>query len=256
MTIKEKCLSFVKYLYSKVKQYKVYILTLLVLMIGFYYNNYSYRKKRMELFESEKSMKSRLFFDTKFETFKNPKERVDYLIKNEIFNDIVIKTHQDNKTMQNLTLIDYSSYNCQFCRKMRADIQQVLKWADENNVKFTYVLRPITNKRSIIFNVFLSCIKDNRDKYVEDFFKIDWLTVGDLRDYLTKFAIDNSLLTEDEVKSCLNDDSIYRKIIYYQLQSNIAFDTTSTPLLIINGKKSYGYKDYKKIIKMLGGYAD
>ena len=82
-----------------------------------------------------------------------------------------------NKTL--VTIVDYSSYNCHFCKKMREKtiIPMYEEYVKTGLVK--YIHRPVYNNRTISLVSVSSCFKEGLSFDLRnEFFKEDWMEDG------------------------------------------------------------------------------
>lgn len=230
------------------KKHKVLFTTIFLLFIGFIYNEKTYKRKLLMAKISNEN--ERIFIDMRLAN-KSLKEKTEILLK-PLEDDIVIGVKQNPK----VSIVDYSSYTCRHCRAMRSEIAKLLdEYKDKED--FQYIIRPVSNRQTIAFNVFLNCLNDDQQRLqiMDEFFAIDWSKPKDVRkiifDTAEKYNID-----KDFTRNCIDNEENYRKAIYYQREGSVAFYFEQVPTLVINGKKYMGFKDYDKLSKIIKAQYD
>ncbi|MDR1499014.1 MAG: DsbA family protein [Rickettsiales bacterium] len=239
---------------KKIKKYKILVCVVILLGIGCLYKIRTEENVSKMQFKAvddavvgnavkaSSSAQSRktVFINTNLYG-KPPKERKKYLLENHDMDSFV------KNNGAKVTIIDYSSFVCSFCKGMREDMNKIIKEYVLDKQIMNYVLRPVYNRKTIPLGAFLLCMKDeDRLKIAEDFFKINIDETTDfdtlLVDVAQKYGIN-----EDYVKDCIHDEGNYERIIYMQTESKNTFDLRGTPVLIVNGKQYTGYRNYEQI---------
>lgn len=240
LMLKEKLKNISKKLLKGIKKYKILIAVIILLGCGCCYRDYNLRKKNnfKNATSGEKTSKTILINSNLYG--KSMDEKKNYLLTNFTMDNTVIANENAP-----ITIIDFSSYTCEFCKKMRKDINKIIeKYVIQKKVA-NYVLRPVYGTKTIPFGAFLLCsVKEKRKEIAESFFNFD------LNKNMEQFLIDTGKkynLAEDYVKQCIHSEENYEKIIYMQNENRKVFDLTRTPLLVINGKEYLGYKNYEEI---------
>lgn len=233
--IKEQYLRFIK-------KYFVYFSIVLLLIIGFIYN-----KNKADIF-NKKLLK------------ENPQKALeDKIYFNSILYDktlaekrkILLQPFEDEYVVGDknapIIIIDFSSFTCTYCSKMREPLNRILdEYIPKKQVK--YIFRPFLSKKTIVLKRFLDCIQDTEIKHKvrENIFKTNWNKYETLREVLAHEIAVNNLNTK-EIIECADNEESFVKMVYLQRENVLVFDVAKTPLLVINGKKYYGYKTYNEL---------
>lgn len=226
-----------------VKRYKVYLIIIGILTIGAFY-------KRNVVDETAKANKITKGRSTEPRTImvhmglhnKTKEEKREYLL-NHFDLDYVI----GNKNAK-VTIIEYSSFTCKYCKKMRDEIRKILdEYALGENSQIRYVIRPIYNTKTIPLGAFLICAKDeDKLNIIDDFFKTNLSAITDMEEFLIETGKRYNM-DETYVKDCIYDKDMYEKLIYMQQASRSVFNLDATPVFVINGKEYIGYKTSKQL---------
>jgi predicted DsbA family dithiol-disulfide isomerase len=234
------------YLITQARKNSVFITILVLLSVGFMYSRHRVAKMIEEKEIEETALEGTVFVDTALYN-KTIKEKKEYLLNN-FDNDFVIG---DEKAP--LTLVDFSSFSCMFCRKMRDDMDKIIDEYAVKSKQLRYVLRPVVNSKTIPLKILLNCVDDDekRWKLINNMFSVNWDGAPSVKTVVDGLVFKHKIDMK-EIRKCLTSDDEYRKIVYYQKENSLIFKIQKTPLLVINGKKYFGYRDYdglKKIIE-------
>lgn len=202
-------------------------------------------KKRSENEDSNSPSGSRTILINTGLYGKSTGEKRDYLLNN-FRTDFVV-----GDANAKITMIEYASFGCRFCRKQRLEIRKII---DEYALKrkvLRYVFRPLFNTKTIPIGAFLHCAKEeNVLSIADEVFAANIDLIDDYQAYLTKLG-EKYAMGEDYVKECLFDRDIYEKIIYMQQNSREVFGLEATPVLFINGRKIVGYRSYEQLKSLI-----
>ncbi len=236
-----------QYFIEKIKKYKVTLIIILILGIGCGYKKAIVAKNKKEIESkvlnesSNNSNSTQKILINKHLYNKTNKEKKDYLLSNFIMDSTI------GSEKAKITIIDYSSFTCDYCKKMRQEINKIIDEYVTKKKLVKYVLRPIYNKKTIPYGAFLLCVNpEQRKEIAELFFEPDFKNFKTIEDFI--ISIGNKYnLNEEYVKNCIFDQDSYNKIIYMQNESKKVFNLKGTPVLVINGKEYIGYKDYDEL---------
>lgn len=225
-----------------IKKYKIYLIIIGILAIGVFYKRKVVDKTVKAKITEENHTGPRTVMIHMGLHNKTKEEKREYLL-NHFDLDYVI----GNKNAK-ATIIEYSSFTCKYCKKMRGEIRKILdEYAPDENSQIRYIIRPIYNTKTIPLGAFLICAKDeDKLNIIDNFFRKDLSTITDMEEFLLetgkKYDMD-----ETYVKNCIYDKDMYEKLIYMQQTSRSAFSLDATPVFIINGKEYVGYKTSKQL---------
>lgn len=225
------------------RKYKVYLIIIAVLGIGVFYKR-NIESKNSDLnnkTEIVEPIKKTMMIHTGLHN-KSPEEKRKYLLDNFDL-DYVIKN--DNAK---ITIIEYLSFTCRFCKKMRDDMNKIIEeYVLDGDKQITYVIRPLYNTKNIPIGAFLLCAKDeNKLEIINYLLKNDVDKINDMGKFLIEIGNEYNM-DEDYVKNCIYNKENYEKLIYMQQAYRSAFNLEATPVLVINGREIVGYKNYKQL---------
>jgi protein-disulfide isomerase len=233
------------YLTAKVKSNRVLIVVVVLLSVGFVSG-----KNRVKRIADERNIgdavpKESIFVDMTLYS-KNLREKREYLLDN-FDNDFVI----GDKNAP-LTIVDFSSFSCSFCRQMRRDINKIVDEYAVKSKRLRYVLRPVVNSKTIALKILLSCVEDGDKQWelIDSIFGIDWMKIDSMKTTIEGLMAKHNIDAK-KVRDCLNNDEMYQKIVYYQRENSQIFKIERTPLLVVNGRTYSGYKNYDELKKII-----
>jgi hypothetical protein len=241
-----------KYIWVKIVRYRAVLVAFLILSVGYIYRAREKRRSeeiQVRLFNKEsvkiQEQETRSIMVNTNLYNKTDEEKKRFLLANFDMDNVI---GNDNAPV---TIIDYSSFSCDFCRDMREEIKKIIQEYVIEKKTVKYVLRPVYNKKTIPFGVFLQCMEQKkRLEFAEKFFKLDVEDVDDFDALLTGISSEYGIDGE-YVMNCIRNIDIYEKIIYMQNESREVFKLRGTPILIINGEKYFGFKTYKELKKII-----
>lgn len=231
-------------IFSKIKQYKIVLLILVVITIGFIY------KTQAKTTEND--------------TRQTPKqqETVNVVIHTGLFDKTIEEKKEfllNNYEMDNLlgdknakiSIIEYSSFTCNYCKKLRKEINKIIQEYVYDKKIANYATRPLYNTKTIPFGAFIQCSrKEDKQNIIDTLFKANIGSIKNMEEFLIKIGNDFNM-NEEYVKNCLYNEEIYQKLIYIQQETNSVFNLKGTPVLIINGKEYAGYKTYHELKEII-----
>ncbi|MDR2778063.1 MAG: DsbA family protein [Rickettsiales bacterium] len=240
------------YLKNLVSRYRVYIVIILVLAVGFFYKKKADAVKLANIRES--------LMDAKNEGLSNQPKT------------IMINSHLHGKTQDEkrkfllnnfdmdcvagdskakVTIVDFSSFDCKFCKKMRPDIKKIVHRYTVEDKTVRYALRPLFKFKNIPLGAFLQCSRyKDRLAIAEDLFDSDVNLIEDYESFTVELGKKYNM-DDQYIRDCLHDKDLYEKIIYMQQSNKEVFNVNATPVLIINGQRIVGYKNYDQIKRIV-----
>lgn len=233
-----------------IKKHRFLILFLILVNIGYFYRNSTkhadYSSIKSETVEQDnvnlQKKEPEIVLINRNLYGKNNKEKRKFLLTNFDMDNYIIGSENAP-----VTIIDYSSFTCVFCKNMRDEIKKIVEEFVVEKKVVNYVLRPYYGKKTLPLGALLLCVDlDKREAMAEEFFNINLEKTEELENELiniaSQYGIDINI-----ARKCINDEEAYDRIIYMQNESSNMFDLTRSPLLIINGKEYVGYKNYNQI---------
>lgn len=234
-----------KKIYNYIKNYiikhRAILLLFLIILVGFIYNSFSQAPQEDLNIRKATTDEPITVFIKPGLYGKTPEEKREYLL-----------THFENDNVigdpnAEVTVIEYSSFTCNYCKAMRKEINRLVDEYAINEKKIKYVLRPLYNTRTIPIGAFLGCVSEkNKEKAIDYFFLKNIEDVENMEEFLIEAGKEFGM-TEEVVKNCIYDEDTYKKLIYMQQETNTAFDIEGTPFLFINGEGYAGYKTSEKL---------
>ncbi|MDR2777605.1 MAG: DsbA family protein [Rickettsiales bacterium] len=225
-----------------IKRYAVYIVILLALVAGSLYRKDLLREqsKTRESTDGGNRRVSTIILNSNLHG-KSTEEKRKYLLNNFAMDCFI------GDSAAKVTIVDYSSFSCKYCRKMRPEIRKIVQEYVIDKKVVRYALRPIYGVKNIQIGAFLQCSKpEDRLRIAEELFDANVDAVSDVSSFLVdlgkKYGMD-----EEYVKNCISDEDTYGKIIYMQQNSREVFNINVTPLLVINDHEKIGYRSYEQI---------
>jgi len=152
----------------------------------------------------------------------------------------------------------FSSLTCPHCAKFHENIFYNLKkdYIDKGLVNFEHNAFPL-DLAALNAELIVRCAETVEKKFqlLGEIYKKQnkWAVGSDIKkiNKLLKEIGLNSNLKNDKMNECLNNDKMQDQILNERINSQKEYKISSTPTIIVNGKKYEGqnvYKDFKKII--------
>lgn len=235
-----------QFLYSKLKKYKVILIIMAILAVGVFYKN-NEKNVKQDVIASERKMTAPNTMMINTGLYNKTLEQKRKFLLTDYSMDYLI-----GDKYAKVSIIDYSSITCRYCKKMRQEINKIIdEYVIEKKVA-NYALRPLYNTKTIPFGAFIQCAKEENKREIMDIiFNTD---IDKLNGNLESFLIDLSKkfsMNEEYVKDCIYNEEMYQKLIYMQQESSYVFDIKATPVLIINGTEYVGYKNYQQLKEII-----
>jgi len=155
-----------------------------------------------------------------------------------------------------VTVIEYASMTCVHCANFHKEVYPKIKknYIDTNKIKFIFRDFPL-DKQALFGSVLAKCAP--KEKYF-DFVKLILTTqkkwISNTNDETYKNNLKNigklAGLKESKINACFIDEKLVDKILETRSIAEKKYNITSTPSLIINGKKysAMNYENFEKII--------
>ena len=160
-----------------------------------------------------------------------------------------------------ITIKVFSSLTCPHCANFHKKIFHKLKkeFIDTNILKFEHHGFPL-DLAALNAEKVLRCSKDNEKRLSflsEIYDKQDIWAIGSdinsINSKLIKMA-KNYNLNDAKIKSCLNNEKMEEQILNDRIDGNKKYSITSTPTILINGKKYEGKHEYKAFKKAINKF--
>ena len=192
-------------------------------------------------------------------------KEISKILSKIIFVIFVLHTYQAEGKALNIgnksakvTVKVFSSLTCPHCAKFHENIFYNLKkdYIDKGLVNFEHNAFPL-DLAALNAELIVRCAETAEKKFQllgEIYRKQNkWAVGSDIKkiNKLIKEIGLNSNLKNDKMNECLNNDKMQDQILNERINSQKEYKISSTPTIIVNGKKYEGqnvYKDFKKII--------
>lgn len=155
-----------------------------------------------------------------------------------------------------VTIIEYASLTCPHCARFHEQIYKPLKtdYIDTGKVKFIYRDFPLNNP-AIAASIIARC--GGKDRYVAfvDLFMEQqerWTRAEDWMGELQKMAKLGGLGV-DQINECLQDKALGQSVIDRYRAGSETFEVSSTPTVLINGKKYTGEMSPQALSEFIDG---
>lgn len=167
-------------------------------------------------------------------------------LKTEITKTNPLTVHEDNDASLGnenapVVIINFSDYECPFCREFYSEILQKLKedFIDTGKVRYVYRDFPLSihNKAVLAANA-AECAKE-QEKYwaMHDILfekQSEWRNSEDYKNLFIEYSKTVGL-NENEFRSCMNSEK-YRNEIIEDKNHGISYGVDNTPGLFVNGE--------------------
>lgn len=229
---------------SKIKQYKIVLIILIIITIGFIYK---IQAKTVEN-NTQPTTKQQETVNVVIHTGlfnKTTEEKREFLLNNYEMDNLL-----GNKNAK-ISIIEYSSFTCKYCKKLRKEINKIIQEYVYDKKIANYATRPLYNTKTIPFGAFIQCSrKEDKQNIIDTLFKANVSSIKNMEEFLINIGKDFNM-DEEYIKNCLYNEETYQKLIYIQQETNSVFNLKGTPVLIINGKEYVGYKTYQELKEII-----
>ena len=176
-------------------------------------------------------------------------EYKQYIEDNKI--DPLIKSLEENS----VDIIEFSSFSCSHCAAFHNETLQELKESSVyKNINFYLIDFPL-NQAAFYATIVANCNESIRQSYVDSVYEnYDvWTKASsgeEIIELLNSYGLQHGL-GNDELQSCLKDESSHNKLLSLQVDAQNIFGVESTPTFLINGEKVQGNRPASEFIKII-----
>ncbi len=176
-------------------------------------------------------------------------EYKQYIEDNNI--DPLIKSLEENS----VDIIEFSSFSCSHCAEFHNETLQKLKESIVyKNINFYLIDFPL-NQAAFYATIVANCNEGIRPSYVDSVYEnYDvWTKASsgeEIIELLNSYGLQHGL-GNDELQSCLKDESSHNKLLSLQVDAQNIFGVESTPTFLINGEKVQGNRPASEFIKII-----
>lgn len=232
-----------KTILSKIKQYKILLIILLVMTIGFIYRTQAKTPEVTQQTTKEKEPVNVIIHTGLFD--KTTEEKRKFLLNNYEMDNLL-----GDKNAK-ISIIEYSSFTCGYCKKLRKKINKIIEEYVYDKKIANYATRLLYNTKTIPLGAFIQCSrKEDKQKIIDTLFQSNINNIKNMEEFLIKVSKDFNM-NEEYVKNCIYNKEIYQKLIYIQQETKSVFNLKGTPVIIINGVEYPGYKTYQELKEII-----
>ena len=176
-------------------------------------------------------------------------EYQQFLTDNEI--TPIVKSDAD-KTVD---VIEFSSFSCSHCAAFHNETLNEIKESDVyKNINYYIVDYPL-NQAAFYASIIANCNSDIKPSYIDSIYENYnvWTkseTGEEIIELLNNYGLQLGL-EDEQLQSCLNNESLQNNILSLQVAAQSNFGVQSTPTFLIDGEKLEGNRPASEFIKAI-----
>ncbi len=176
-------------------------------------------------------------------------EYQQFLTDNEI--TPLVKSDAD-KTVD---VIEFSSFSCSHCAAFHNETLNEIKESDVyKNINYYIVDYPL-NQAAFYASMIANCNSDIKPSYIDSVYENYnvWTkseTGEEIIELLNNYGLQLGL-EDEQLQSCLNNESLQNNILSLQVAAQSNFGVQSTPTFLIDGEKLEGNRPASEFIKAI-----
>ena len=176
-------------------------------------------------------------------------EYQQFLTDNEI--TPLVKSDAD-KTVD---VIEFSSFSCSHCAAFHNETLNEIKESDVyKNINYYIVDYPL-NQAAFYASIIANCNSDIKPSYIDSVYENYnvWTkseTGEEIIELLNNYGL-QLRLEDEQLQSCLNNESLQNNILSLQVAAQSNFGVQSTPTFLIDGEKLEGNRPASEFIKAI-----
>ena len=176
-------------------------------------------------------------------------EYQQFLTDNEI--TPLVKSDAD-KTVD---VIEFSSFSCSHCAAFHNETLNEIKESDVyKNINYYIVDYPL-NQAAFYASIIANCNSDIKPSYIDSVYENYnvWTkseTGEEIIELLNNYGLQLGL-EDEQLQSCLNNESLQNNILSLQVAAQSNFGVQSTPTFLIDGEKLEGNRTASEFIKAI-----
>lgn len=176
-------------------------------------------------------------------------EYQQFLTDNEI--TPLVKSDAD-KTVD---VIEFSSFSCSHCAAFHNETLNEIKESDVyKNINYYIVDYPL-NQAAFYASIIANCNSDIKPSYIDSVYENYnvWTkseTGEEIIELLNNYGLQLGL-EDEQLQSCLNNESLQNNILSLQVATQSNFGVQSTPTFLIDGEKLEGNRPASEFIKAI-----
>ena len=178
----------------------------------------------------------------------------EYKYENFIKNNELIPLHQATAS-NTVDIIEFSSFSCSHCASFHNETLVELKESGLFEHINYYVVDFPLNQAAFYASIIASCDQSIRPSYVDSVYSnYDTWTKAESGEKIVELLNSYGLqlgLEDEQLQSCLSNESLQNKLLGLQVESQETFGIESTPTFLINGEKIQGNRAASEFLKII-----
>jgi len=176
-------------------------------------------------------------------------EYQQFLTDNEI--TPLVKSDAD----KTIDVIEFSSFSCSHCAAFHNETLNEIKESDVyKNINYYIVDYPL-NQAAFYASIIANCNSDIKPSYIDSVYENYnvWTkseTGEEIIELLNNYGLQLGL-EDEQLQSCLNNESLQNNILSLQVAAQSNFGVQSTPTFLIDGEKLEGNRPASEFIKAI-----
>ena len=156
---------------------------------------------------------------------------------------------------QTVDVIEFSSFSCSHCAAFHNETLNEIKESDVyKNINYYIVDYPL-NQAAFYASIIANCNSDIKPSYIDSVYENYnvWTkseTGEEIIELLNNYGLQLGL-EDEQLQSCLNNESLQNNILSLQVAAQSNFGVQSTPTFLIDGEKLEGNRPASEFIKAI-----
>jgi protein-disulfide isomerase len=152
-------------------------------------------------------------------------------------------------------IIEFSSFSCSYCAAFHNETLKEIKNSEIfNNINYYIVDFPL-NQAAFYASIVANCNAEIKSSYTDSVYEnYDIWTKSETGEEIIELLNNYGLqlgLEDNQLQSCLKDESLQNKLLSLQIAAQSNFGVESTPTFLIDGEKIQGNQPASEFIKVI-----
>jgi len=152
-------------------------------------------------------------------------------------------------------IIEFSSFSCSHCAAFHNETLKEIKNSEIfNNINYYIVDFPL-NQAAFYASIVANCNAEIKSSYTDSVYEnYDIWTKSETGEEIIELLNNYGLqlgLEDNQLQSCLKDESLQNKLLSLQIAAQSNFGVESTPTFLIDGEKIQGNQPASEFIKVI-----
>ena len=152
-------------------------------------------------------------------------------------------------------IIEFSSFSCSHCAAFHNETLKEIKNSEIfNNINYYLVDFPL-NQAAFYASIVANCNAEIKSSYTDSVYEnYDIWTKSETGEEIIELLNNYGLqlgLEDNQLQSCLKDESLQNKLLSLQIAAQSNFGVESTPTFLIDGEKIQGNQPASEFIKVI-----